>query len=65
MRSKTLEDELQKLIDDPTILTNFYAHGLIASNSRAAATRSQTTLEAVASGSGMVATPGLQAPSRP
>ncbi len=30
LRSSTLQDALQKLIDDPTLRTNFYAHGLIA-----------------------------------
>ena len=47
MRAKTLEDALTKLIDDPTILSNFYSHGLISSNARASATGSQSTLEAV------------------
>ena len=50
LRSSTLKDALQKLIDDPTLLNNFYAHGLIASNGRASATGSQTTMEAVANG---------------
>jgi hypothetical protein len=48
LRSTTLQDALQKLIDDPTVLNNFYSHGLIASNFRASATGSQSTLEAVA-----------------
>jgi hypothetical protein len=50
LRSSTLQDALQKLIDDPNLLDKFYAHGLIASNSRASATGSQTTMEAVANG---------------
>jgi hypothetical protein len=49
LRASTLQDALQKLIDDPTLLTNFYSHGLIASNFRASATGSQSTLQAVAS----------------
>ena len=52
LRSSTLRDALPKLIDDPTVLQNFYAHGLIASSSRAGTTGSQTTREAIASGSG-------------
>src|SRR5689334_20905936 len=52
LRSRTLEDALKKLIDDPTTLTNFYDHGLIALNKRAAATGSQSTMEALASGAG-------------
>jgi hypothetical protein len=55
LRSSTLRDALPKLIDDPTVLENFYAHGLIASSSRAGTTGSQTTREAIVSGSGMVA----------
>ena len=51
LRSSTLKDALHKLIDDPDVLQNFYAHGLIASSSRASATGSQTTREAIASGS--------------
>jgi hypothetical protein len=47
LRAATLKDALQKLIDDPTLLSNFYAHGLIASNARASATGSQSTLQAV------------------
>lgn len=53
LRSSTLQDALQKLIDDPALLSHFYAHGLIASNGRASATGSQTTLQAIASGSGL------------
>jgi hypothetical protein len=55
LRSSTLRDALPKLIDDPTVLTNFYAHGLVASSSRAGTTGSQTTREAIASGAGMIA----------
>jgi hypothetical protein len=47
IRANTLRDALKKLIDDPTLLTNFYQHGLIASNSRASGTGSQSTLQAV------------------
>ena len=36
LRFSTLKDALQKLIDDPAVLTK--SHGLIASNFRAAAT---------------------------
>jgi hypothetical protein len=50
LRSSTLKDALQKLIDDPTLLNNFYEHGLIASSSRASATGSQTTMAAIANG---------------
>lgn len=52
LRSATLKDALQKLIDDPALRDRFYSHGLIASNRSAAATGSQTTLEAVANGPG-------------
>jgi hypothetical protein len=48
LRASTLQDALQKLIDDPTLLTNFYSHGLIASNFSASATGSQSALQAVA-----------------
>jgi len=61
LRSSTLQDALQKLIDDPTLLTNFYSHGLIASNGRAAATGSQTTLQAMTSGSGLAAAGAVSA----
>ena len=49
LRASTLEDALQKLIDDPGLLTNFYAHGMITASSRASATGSQSTLQAVVS----------------
>jgi len=52
LRSSTLKDALQNLIDDQDLREKFYAHGLIASNGRASATGSQTTLEAVANGPG-------------
>jgi hypothetical protein len=47
LRSKALEEALQKIIDDGTLRAAFYDHGLISSNSRASATGSQTTLEAL------------------
>lgn len=59
LRFSTLKDALQKLIDDPAVLTK--SHGLIASNFRAAATGSQTTFEAVKSGSGLVAAGAVSA----
>lgn len=61
LRSSTLQDALQKLIDDPALLSNFYAHGLIASNGLASASGSQTTLQAVTSGSGLAAAGAVSA----
>jgi hypothetical protein len=58
IRANTLRDALTKLIDNPDLLTNFYQHGLIASNSRASGTGSQSTLQAVSN-----AAPGDQHPS--
>lgn len=55
LRASTLQDALPNLIDAPALLKSFYAHGLIASNSRAGATGSQTTLQAVISGPGLAA----------
>ena len=57
--ASTLKEALQKPIDDPAVLTK--SHGLIASNFRAAATGSQTTFEAVKSGSGLVAAGAVSA----
>jgi hypothetical protein len=67
LRSSTLKDALQKLIDDPAVLANFKDHGLIASNFRAASTGSQTTWEAVKSGGASVraSLPGAPAPAAP
>jgi hypothetical protein len=49
IRATTLRDTLQKLIDDPTLLTNFYEHGLIASNFKASGTGSQSIVQVAAS----------------
>jgi hypothetical protein len=48
LRSKTLRDALQKLIDDPTLLKNFYEHGLITSSSQASGSGAQSLLQAAA-----------------
>jgi hypothetical protein len=56
IRATTLRDTLQKLIDDPTLLTNFYEHGLIASNFQASGTGSQSMLQVAAN---LVGAPGL------
>jgi hypothetical protein len=48
LRSKTLRDALQKLIDDPTLLKNFYEHGLITSSSQASGSGAQSFFQAVA-----------------
>ena len=48
LRSKTLRDALAKLIDDPTLLKNFYEHGLITSSSQASGSGAQSLLQAVA-----------------
>src|SRR5437868_2129650 len=42
LRSKTLRDALQKIIDDPDLLQNFYKHGLIAASARASGTGAQS-----------------------
>jgi hypothetical protein len=56
IRATTLRDTLQKLIDDPTLLTNFYQHGLIASNFKASGTGSQSMLQVAAN---LVGAPNL------
>jgi hypothetical protein len=48
LRSKTLRDALQKLIDDPTLLKNFYEHGLITSSSQASGSGAQSLIQAAA-----------------
>lgn len=65
LRSSTLKDALQKLIDDPAVLANFKDHGLIASNFRAASTGAQTTWEAVKSGGASVRASLTKAPAAP
>jgi hypothetical protein len=48
LRSKTLRDALQKLIDDPALLKNFYEHGLITSSSQASGSGAQSLIQAIA-----------------
>jgi hypothetical protein len=48
LRSKTLRDALQKLIDDPALLKNFYEHGLITSSSQSSGSGAQSLLQAAA-----------------
>jgi hypothetical protein len=48
LRSRTLRDALQKLIDDPTLLKNFYEHGLITSSSQASGSGAQSLIQAAA-----------------
>ena len=47
IRANTLRDALKKLIDDPALLTNFYQHGLIASNFHARICRPRYILSAL------------------